>query len=842
MILRQTSVALGILLLALTNFVSAKASTPSSQELVNQLEERWPGVKVYRLGHRLSRIWGVPLGAGDSPVLAAESFVRQFGSIFSPGRSEFQIERITDLLSGKFTAVQFRQVAKGLPVDRGSLVLLVRNRSNEIVLASSQVRTIDRVPDRPRVSAARAMQAAQLDSPWVLRFGNPRLVLWESEEEERIAWCFHAENGLASMPSAHLVFVDAVTANVLEWRNLVREINIYGNVTGFATPGLKPDQPNNPPLEIALSDLRVAVAGGDYAFTNSDGSYTILHGGSDPVNVTAELKGKWVSVTNGGGSNLVLSQTITPPGPANFIFNSPPAEFGTAQVNGFVHTERAHDFAKQLNPNYPGIDIALPAYVNLNNTCRAYYTGSSIAFYRAGNGCANTAYSTIIYHEYGHFIVHKGHATAAGDYHEGMADVTAALIADSPCLGEDFLGQGAGCGRNAYNNVRYPCSGEVHLCGQVLSGAFWLTLDRLDLSEGHETALDLVRQWYINSILLLPSGITPEITIDVLTLDDDDGNISNGTPHYGEIASGFGAKGLDAPDLHWVVLEPLRLAPEFLQLPSASARIPITMRISSGSGILNPLAVRLVMRTNQDDWVETPMIQLSPGVFGTSLPVPPPGSSIQYYVKAQDTYGRGNTYPKRGPSDPLFTVSGTSITLSFEDTFDADTGWSIESTNPVDGEWTRADPNGTTEFGQSANPEDDSEDVGTFCLFTGLGSPGGPPGAADVDGGPTRATSPRIDLSNANAIIEYERWLWNDAGDDYFSVEVSNDDGATWRLIERVAFATGFNTWIRRKFVVSAYVVPTMQTRVRFSISDDPNNSVTEAGVDWFRVRRISRP
>jgi hypothetical protein len=154
-----------------------------------------------------------------------------------------------------------------------------------------------------------------------------------------------------------------------------------------------------------------------------------------------------------------------------------------------------------------------------------------------------------VYHEYGHFIVESGNSNPSGDYHEGMADVTAALLANDPCLAADFGGEGTGCLRSSYNSESYPCFAGSHQCGQVISGAFWLTKDELDLTIGAGPALDLSRDLYLNSILLEPNDINPAVTIDVLTLDDDDPFLFNGTPHYTEIATGFGAKNLDAPAL-----------------------------------------------------------------------------------------------------------------------------------------------------------------------------------------------------------------------------------------------------------------------------------------------------
>ena len=41
---------------------------------------------------------------------------------------------------------------------------------------------------------------------------------------------------------------------------------------------------------------------------------------------------------------------------------------------------------------------------------------------------------------------------------------------------------------------------------------------------------------------------------------------------------------------------------------------------------------------------------------------------------------------------------------------------------------------------------------------------------------------------------------------------------------------------VYRTFKVSDYVSPTSQMKVRFSATDNPNNSVTEAGIDAFKV------
>jgi hypothetical protein len=106
----------------------------------------------------------------------------------------------------------------------------------------------------------------------------------------------------------------------------------------------------------------------------------------------------------------------------------------------------------------------------------------------------------------------------------------------------------------------------------------------------------------------------------------------------------------------------------------------------------------------------------------------------------------------------------------------------------------------------------------------------------DVDGGPTILTSPVLDLSGqVDARIGYARWRASNSTDP-FTVEVSNNNGGNWTLVETV---TTDSLWELTSFTLSDFVAPSAQVRVRFSISDFPNDSVTEGGLDAFSVRTI---
>ena len=97
-----------------------------------------------------------------------------------------------------------------------------------------------------------------------------------------------------------------------------------------------------------------------------------------------------------------------------------------------------------------------------------------------------------------------------------------------------------------------------------------------------------------------------------------------------------------------------------------------------------------------------------------------------------------------------------------------------------------------------------------------------------------------MDLGGAEeALLRYSRWWVNDDLDgDPFDVEVSDDGGASWTLLECVTDSPA--GWFERNYELGNYVELTSQMRVRFSATDNPNNSKDEAGLDAFELADVS--
>lgn len=841
--MHQKALLSGFMLAAFIATASAQLAPEieaRQNQALNLIRSEAPGMRVFKEGGNVSRIYGAPMNYGTSPEGSAMSFVTKFGDAFGGGDSQYEIEDVSTLMFDKFYLVNLRQLVNGIPVDKGGLSILVRNESSfPVVYANNRAASVDGPLGRALVSQSDALSTVKKAKPWLKATSKPTQVVFNGEAGPVLAWAISVDKKNLVDPEAYDVFVDARTGRILEWRTQVHYVDVNGTIQGMGTPGLKPDQSNNQPVLRPLNNLLVSISGGNSAYTNASGAYTIANGGSAGVTVNTDLRGRWVRVVTQAGANLTLSQLVTPPGPADFVFNQSPSSLNTAQVNGLIQTDRIHNFVKQYSPSYPGVDIQIPCNVNLASTCNAYYQSSTINFYQAGGGCPNTAYSTVVHHEYGHFIIAMA-GTAQGAYGEGMGDVNASLFENTPWLGEDFQGVGAGPLRSCYNNVVYPSSAEIHTAGQIMSGAFWLTLDALKATVGEATGLAVIRPLFLESIRLRPASISPAITVDVLTLDDNDGNISNGTPHYSQIAQGFNAKNLTAPTINFLGFRDITTPGTFVQWTPNDAFIPVTIQVEDLAGSLDGSTVKLYARPNNGAWQAYEMQEIiDPQIFYAGFDQPQaPATFVDWYVEARDTNGHVVYFPSGGPASPRTTLFGTSAVTVLNDTFETDLGWSVVNTALTTGAWVRANPNGTNLNGLPANPEDDSNDPGAQCLFTGQGTVGGAVGDQDVDGGPTRAISPVFDLAGSTGIVEFQRWFFNDDGDDSMTFEISNNNGSTWVPVSGIMYtgANSTNRWVTQSFVVSKYVIPTSQMRVRVSTSDNPNNSITEAAIDAFKV------
>ncbi len=178
--------------------------------------------------------------------------------------------------------------------------------------------------------------------------------------------------------------------------------------------------------------------------------------------------------------------------------------------------------------------------------------------------------------------------------------------------------------------------------------------------------------------------------------------------------------------------------------------------------------------------------------------------------------------------------------LVYVDDFEIDQGWLWDAgaSTASAGHWVYGDPDGT-----AYQPEDDTTpDPGRFCWFTATN--GGGAGVDDVDDGVTVLVSPTIDLSSlSEALLSYDRWFANrDLGEDpndFFTADVSSDDGASWVNLETLGSNETAPSWVRREFKLQDFIPLTNQVRIRFQASDGAGvdlGNLIEAAVDEVRI------
>ena len=255
----------------------------------------------------------------------------------------------------------------------------------------------------------------------------------------------------------------------------------------------------------------------------------------------------------------------------------------------------------------------------------------------------------------------------------------------------------------------------------------------------------------------------------------------------------------------------------------------LNLQITDGSEQLQPGSPTLYFRGAPGSFTSVPLTDLGNGHYQATLPTLLCDDAPEFYFSATSTLGTIVKLPATAPFE-LYSAGVAFVADLFNDDFETDLGWTVEDTDIITGSWERGTPAGT---GERFDPPADFDGSGR-CFLTDNG-----PGNTDVDGGPTRLISPAIDLAAAHEpVLEYARWWGNDdQDDDPFDVEISNDDGATWILVEHVVNIP--HGWVAHAVNLNDYLTPTAQVRVRFSCMDVPNNSVDEGGVDAVRVRDI---
>lgn len=552
--------------------------------------------------------WLAPGESPSLPRLdaLARSFLDDHAAIVGAWGGSLELDtRASGPLTEKVWQVSFRHVVGGIPVQGarydfqvsdGNLVAFGASRWAPVLRSTTPVLGVEAA--RSALFAYLGLESAdevvQVEPP------SLRLVPVDPRRERGRAWdgprgkgydhllVYRFAVAVPEEPATWVAEVDADTGGVLALFDDTRYGRVQGGVYPVSDDQICPSGCEQPAWPMPFADLAengtpAGSSGDEGIFSCSPGStmrttlsgpYIRVHDNCGPVSETATCDSP-LDLQQGPGTDCAVPAG-TSPGNTH------------ASRSSFYHLNRAMEKGRAWLPDNNWLKQQLTDNVNINSTCNAYWSGS-VNFYRSGGGCRNTGeIAGVFVHEWGHGLDQND----GGNYDnpsEAYADVVAFFETRESCVGRGFFVSGncSGYGNPCLDctgirdqdwNMRAdhapsspsnfinthcgggsgPCGKETHCEGYLAGETVWDLATR-DLPA---SGLDSATAWQLAEKMFYLSrrgsggnayNCAPPVGDGCSVgswfqkfrlVDDDDGNLSNGTPHGAAIYSAFARHGI----------------------------------------------------------------------------------------------------------------------------------------------------------------------------------------------------------------------------------------------------------------------------------------------------------
>ena len=810
------------------------------------------------------RAFGKPIAvAGATPEAKALNFFSSYCKDFISSTQD--LVAVKSVSSDKYDYVSFIQQHNGLDVLWSEATVRI-NQNGEVMMFGLDMYDNITVSTTPAISAAaiEAYAAAGFTIPVEDVEVMPALKILpipgSAGLEFKLVYEVQVHTmGYDNIPGNYYSLVDANTGFVYYRRNMVHACGEYLMTANMQIDAEITDNPLVATVNRGLPYLRVEIDG-DFYYTDENG-YLSLNFITTPTPATIDLRGLYARVSQGTGATNIESIDITVFPGDNLIQFDDESGSVPSEVSTYYWQNVVHDKMKDYFPTFTDLDIDQLIRVERNDgSCNAFYDGSSTNFYQAGGGCPSTGlFNDVVMHEYGHGINYDLYAGLGdpggmgnGAMHEGYSDIWGIVVTNNPILGQGFLtGAGTYVRRYDMDPKVYPedLVGQVHADGEIIAGAWWDV--NVEFGGDLVSMTDIWMETH-NATVDGPDGSEGEIYRDVLLealiADDDNGDLTDGTPNDDVITAGFCIHGITL--VGNVGLEHT----EFAEPVAVDEPVLIEVELDVDYPEFIGDAVML-WRTGGGAYTETPMVEIAGTDYEVEIPAQPQGTIIEYYFKVGDTNGCGSvTLPFKAdldvePNLPYFALVGFEM-IEFED-FDNEFGsWEVDPFGTDDattGIWDVNTPISSVDANgyEIQTGEDHTEGPGNLCAFTGNAGAFDGPGTNDVDGGMTTIRSPYFDLTDyTDPVFTYYRRYSNasptsaNPANDVWEVFIT-DNGTDWVRVERTH--TEDNSWRRNTVRVTDYVDITDEVAFIFIAedsvrADDPSGfsggSLVEAAVD----------
>ena len=659
-----------------------------------------------------------------------------------------------------------RTVRGDVPVWRGGVE--ARVRQGRLIMFGMDVYPDAAVLDTPiKVEAETAVEIAIQDGPAPFALHTePRAELValplevDGELRTHVAW--EVRTRTTEPPGIWVSFVDADTGALLNVHNEVRFLS--GTLTAtHDTRTLDGDTTTS-----AMPWARVEGAGGDITVTDEDGAWEL----DDEDAATTSLYGTYVYVRNYSGS---ADGELDLDGDGTWTDD----DATQAEIDSFIFINQVMEWARAYVPEVSYTSTRIRSNVNISSSCNAYYDGS-VNFLRAGSPCNNTGQiADVAYHEWGHGLHY--YSLESGSYDssvgEGFSDTVAFMLTGDATIAPYFYTSGGGIREVATDKV-YPddIEGESHADGLIYAGAVWDLWAALeDAYPGDpDAAYDALVTLSLDAI---KGGPEIETAYDeFVAADDDNGDLSDGTPHMCSIIEAFNLHGLGPGGTSALV--------QVSHLPLGNqAADDADYALDADIVNLAPTCVdasaeeaTVIYSTDGGSTWATAALTVGTDAVAGSIPAQPAGTILTYYLSVESSDGDTLFAPTGGVINPYTFFVGELDEVGCQDFEDDEGGYTSELISGSDdlgaNDWTWGRPTG-------AGGDPDAAASGRYVWGNDLG--GGRYNGEYQDDKRNRLTSPEIDIPSGveRLVLQYQRWL--NVEDGYYDqARILANDEIVW--------------------------------------------------------------
>jgi hypothetical protein len=527
---------------------------------------------------------------------AIQAFLRRTEAQLRVDVSELDQPRIGVFDDGALVQVSVGRAVGGVPV-RDSNLNAVINHGNLVLLGFTNWGPVQ-ASRWPSLSADEARGiAAQHSQPFEFQpaKGKPHLELIlardgtaaDAGDLHLLAWVLRGT--VLGDLGIWEALVDATNGELLAFEDqnqyARRKPTVMGGVFPISNDGQNPDGVEQPRWPMPFADL---TSSGNTTFANSGGVGRCQNNANLPVTT---LSGRFAGINDTCGAiseqaadGALVINLGTGPGTDCAVPAGHSAGDTHSSRTSYYQVNRIVEQGKGYLPGNVWLESQLPSNVNIVSSCNAFWSGTSINFYRSNNQCGNTGeINGVIAHEWGHGMDNNGVNANIANPGEGIADIHAMLRTQDSCMGRGFFKTG-NCGGygdpcTSCSGIREldwakrqsgvphdlnwinancgggpaPCGGGVHCEGTIVGETAWDLFARdfkaAPFNFDNNTSLELTtRLFFLGSQLVAnwfqctpPAGGCNAAGgyLNLLAVDDNDGNLANGTPHMTAIFAAF---------------------------------------------------------------------------------------------------------------------------------------------------------------------------------------------------------------------------------------------------------------------------------------------------------------